>query len=147
MQLLIENEVNRVFMKIFLVCYLVFFSFLNESYSWDIGEDRTRLGERLLLHEMQLLNSSGNLFSTVEVQNLSVKQRSAIGRVFRLPPASIQKFRRGYSVAPDGHHLNQTHWYTVWFNNESLLNDNGVELRTLRVVDGDIVVEEKYWPR
>ena len=147
MQWLIKNEVSRVFMKIFLVCYLVFFSFLDESYSWDIGEDRARLGERLLLHEMQLLNSSGNLFSTVEVQNLSVKQRSAIGRVFRLPPASIQKFRRGYSVAPDGHHLNQTNWYTVWFNNESLLNDNGVELRTLRVIDGDIVVEEKYWPR
>ena len=134
-------------MKILLIYWLLPFLSVVNGLAWDVGEDRTRLGERLLSHEIQLLNSAASLFSTIEVEGLSTRERSAIGRVFRLPPASIQKFRRGLSVAPVSHHLYETYWYTVWFNGERSLEDHTIELRTLRVVDSDMVVEEKYWRR
>ena len=51
------------------------------------------------------------------------------------------------SFAPVGHHLNKTHWYTVWFAEKSQVDGESIELRTLRIVNGDMVVEEKYWPR
>ena len=134
-------------MKILYSYVLLSFLFVVNGLAWEVGEDRTRLGERLLSHEIQFLNSAASLFSTIEIRDLSTRECSAIGRVFRLPPASIQKFRRGLSVAPTSHHLNQTHWYTVWFNSKRSSDDQNLELRTLRVVDGDMVVEEKYWPR
>ncbi len=134
-------------MKIFLMCWVVSVCFVVDILAWDVGEDRTRFGERLLLHEVQLLNSVSKLFFTVEVESISPRERSAMGRVFRLPPVSIKKFRRGMSFAPAGHHLNKTHWYTVWFAEKRSVDGGSFEVRTLRVVDGYMVVEEKYWPR
>ena len=134
-------------MKIFFVYWVLSVFFLVDIPAWDVGEDRTRFGERLLLHEVQILNSVSKLFFTVDAESFSVRERSAMGRVFRLPPASIKKFRRGMSFAPVGHHLNKTHWYTVWFAEERSADGESIEVRTLRVVNGDMVVEEKYWPR
>tara|TARA_B100000902_G_scaffold386739_1_gene429786 strand:- start:368 stop:781 length:414 start_codon:yes stop_codon:yes gene_type:complete len=134
-------------MKIFFVYCVLSVFFLVDIPAWDVGEDRTRFGERLLLHEVQILNSVSKLFLTVDAESFSVRERSAMGRVFRLPPASIKKFRRGMSFAPVGHHLNKTHWYTVWFAEKSQVDGESIELRTLRIVNGDMVVEEKYWPR
>ena len=134
-------------MKIFFVYWVSSVFFLVDIPAWDVGEDRTRFGERLLLHEVQILNSVSKLFFTVDAESFSVRERSAMGRVFRLPPASIKKFRRGMSFAPVGHHLNKTHWYTVWFAEERSADGESIEVRTLRVVNGDMVVEEKYWPR
>ena len=134
-------------MKILYRYVLLFFLSVVNGLAWEVGEDRTRLGERLLSHEIKFLNSAASLFSTIDIRDLSTRECSAIGRVFRVPPASIQKFRRGLSVAPTSHHLNQTHWYTVWFNSERSSDVQDLELRTLRVVDGVMVVEEKYWPR
>ena len=133
-------------MKISYRYVILFFLSVVNGLAWEIGEDRTRLGERLLSHEIKFLNSAASLFSTIDTRDLSTRECSAIGRVFRVPPASIQKFRRGLSVAPTSHHLNQTHWYTVWFNSERSSDVQDLELRTLRVVDGVMVVEEKYWP-
>ena len=134
-------------MKIFFVYWVSSVFFLVDIPAWDVGEDRTRFGERLLLHEVQILNSVSKLFFTVDAESFSVRERSAMGRVFRLPPASIKKFRRGMSFAPVGHHLNKTHWYTVWFAEQRSADGESIEVRTLRVVNGDMVVEEKYWPR
>ena len=134
-------------MKIFFLYWVLSVFFLVDIPAWDVGEDRTRFGERLLLHEVQILNSVSKLFFTVDAESFSVRERSAMGRVFRLPPASIKKFRRGMSFAPVGHHLNKTHWYTVWFAEERSADGESIEVRTLRVVNGDMVVEEKYWPR
>ena len=134
-------------MKIFFVYLVSSVFFLVDIPAWDVGEDRTRFGERLLLHEVQILNSVSKLFFTVDAESFSVRERSAMGRVFRLPPASIKKFRRGMSFAPVGHHLNKTHWYTVWFAEQRSADGESIEVRTLRVVNGDMVVEEKYWPR
>lgn len=134
-------------MKIFFVYWVLSVFFLVDIPAWDVGEDRTRFGERLLLHEVQILNSVSKLFFTVDAESFSVRERSAMGRVFRLPPASIKKFRRGMSFAPVGHHLNKTHWYTVWFAEQRSADGESIEVRTLRVVNGDMVVEEKYWPR
>tara|TARA_B100001250_G_scaffold414560_1_gene453881 strand:+ start:368 stop:781 length:414 start_codon:yes stop_codon:yes gene_type:complete len=134
-------------MKISYRYVLLFLLSVVNGLAWEVGEDRTRLGERLLSHEIKFLNSAASLFSTIDTRDLSTRECSAIGRVFRVPPASIQKFRRGLSVAPTSHHLNQTHWYTVWFNSERSSDVQDLELRTLRVVDGVMVVEEKYWPR
>ena len=133
-------------MKISYRYVILFFLSVVNGLAWEVGEDRTRLGERLLSHEIKFLNSAASLFSTIDTRDLSTRECSAIGRVFRVPPASIQKFRRGLSVAPTSHHLNQTHWYTVWFNSERSSDVQDLELRTLRVVDGVMVVEEKYWP-
>ncbi len=90
-----------------------------------------------------MLEESIGALTTVEVKTLSIAEVSVMGRVFGVPPASIQKFRWGHSLAPAGHLLCQTLWYTIWY--DAYPGSRGSGQLTLRVDRDRRVVEEKRW--
>jgi hypothetical protein len=111
---------------------------------WTVGIDRSRAGEKLLEREALLLNECARPLETVVVERLSTVEISAIGRVFGIPPAAVRKFRRGTSLAPQGHLLREALWYTIWY--EAYPGSGGAGRLTLRVEPGGrTIIEEKHW--
>lgn len=108
-----------------------------------LGIDRSRAGEKLLTHEAALLDECAKPLETVEVGRLTIGEISVIGRVFGVPPAAVRKFRRGISLAPEGHPLRETLWYTIWY--DAYPGSAGAGRLTLRVEPGGTVIEEKHW--
>jgi len=110
---------------------------------WNDSVDRTRAGERLLAHEMMQMETCVEPMRTVPVDRLRIVDVSAIGRAFGVPPARLRQFRRGYSLAPEGHPLRQTRWYTVWY--EAFPGSGGSGKLTLRVRPDGTIIEQKSW--
>jgi len=110
---------------------------------WGDGIDRSRAGERLLVHEMMQMETCVEPMRTILVDQLAIVDVSAIGRAFGVPPARLRQFRRGYSLAPDGHPLRQTRWYTVWY--ESFPGSNGDGKMTMRVSNDGTIIEQRHW--
>ncbi len=110
---------------------------------WGRGVDRSRAGERLLVHEMAQMDACIEPMHTVSVSELPIVHISAIGRAFGVPPASLRQFRRGYSLAPEGHRLRQTRWYTIWY--DAFPGSGGPGQLTLRVGSDGTIIEQKRW--
>ena len=110
---------------------------------WGDGIDRSRAGERLLVHEMMQMETCVEPMRTILVDQLAIVDVSAIGRAFGVPPARLRQFRRGYSLAPDGHPLRQTRWYTVWY--EAFPGNNGDGKMTMRVSNDGTIIEQRHW--
>ena len=110
---------------------------------WGDGIDRSRAGERLLVHEMMQMETCVEPMRTILVDQLAIVDVSAIGRAFGVPPARLRQFRRGYSLAPDGHPLRQTRWYTVWY--EAFPGSNGDGKMTMRVCNDGTIIEQRHW--
>lgn len=110
---------------------------------WGDGIDRSRAGERLLVHEMMQMETCVEPMRTILVDQLAIVDVSAIGRAFGVPPARLRQFRRGYSLAPDGHPLRQTRWYTVWY--EAFPGSNGDGKMTMRVSNDGTIIEQRHW--
>ena len=110
---------------------------------WGDGIDRSRAGERLLVHEMMQMETCVEPMRTILVDQLPIVDVSAIGRAFGVPPARLRQFRRGYSLAPDGHPLRQTRWYTVWY--EAFPGSGGDGKMTLRVSKDGTIIEQRHW--
>ena len=110
---------------------------------WGDGIDRSRAGERLLVHEMMQMETCVEPMRTILVDQLPIVDVSAIGRAFGVPPARLRQFRRGYSLAPDGHPLRQTRWYTVWY--EAFPGSNGYGKMTMRVSNDGTIIEQRHW--
>ena len=110
---------------------------------WGDGIDRSRAGERLLVHEMMQMETCVEPMRTILVDQLPIVDVSAIGRAFGIPPARLRQFRRGYSLAPDGHPLRQTRWYTVWY--EAFPGSGGDGKMTLRVSKDGTIIEQRHW--
>ena len=110
---------------------------------WGDGIDRSRAGERLLVHEMMQMETCVEPMRTILVDQLPIVDVSAIGRAFGVPPARLRQFRRGYSLAPDGHPLRQTRWYTVWY--EAFPGSNGDGKMTMRVSNDGTIIEQRHW--
>ncbi len=124
-------------------CSVLLIVWSGHADEWVLGLDRSRAGERLLAHEAVLLDECAKPLETVIVESLSVVEISAIGRVFGVPPAAVRKFRRGVSLAPEGHPLRETLWYTIWY--EAYPGSGGAGRLTLRVEPGGLIIEEKHW--
>lgn len=130
------------------VVYLAALSILLHGWTvcaavWNDSVDRTRAGERLLPHEMMQMETCVEPMRTVSVDRLRIVDVSAIGRAFGIPPAKLRQFRRGYSLAPEGHPLRQTRWYTVW--HEAFPGSGGSGKLTLRVRPDGTIIEQKSW--
>jgi len=110
---------------------------------WNDSVDRKCAGERLLAHEMMQMETCVEPMRTVSVDRLRIVDVSAIGRAFGVPPARLRQFRRGYSLAPEGHPLRQTRWYTVWY--EAFPGSKGSGKLTLRVRPDGTIIEQKSW--
>ena len=110
---------------------------------WGDGIDRSRAGERLLVHEMMQMETCVEPMRTILVDQLAIVDVSAIGRAFGVPPARLRHFRRGYSLAPVGHPLRQTRWYTVWY--EAFPGSNGDGKMTMRVSNDGTIIEQRHW--
>ena len=110
---------------------------------WGDRIDRSRAGERLLVHEMMQMETCVEPMRTILVDQLPIVDVSAIGRAFGVPPARLRQFRRGYSLAPDGHPLRQTRWYTVWY--EAFPGSNGDGKMTMRVSKDGTIIEQRHW--
>ena len=105
--------------------------------------DRSRAGERLLRHEVGMMEEWVYPYATVEAYWLPVVNVSAMGRAFGVRPSAIRQFRWGRSLAPRGHFLARTFWYTIWHQSEG--NSTLMRRTTLRVgVDGR-VIEKFEW--
>jgi len=124
-------------------CLAVFIAWSGHADEWTLGIDRSRAGEKLLAHEAALLNECVKALETVGAERLSIVEISAIGRVFGVPPAAVRKFRRGISLAPQGHPLRAALWYTIWY--EAYPGSKGAGRLTLRVEPDGTIIEEKYW--
>jgi hypothetical protein len=124
-------------------CLVLLIVWSGHADEWGLGIERSRTGEELLAHEVLLMDECANPLETVVVESLSVAEISVIGRVFAVPPAVVRKFRRGISLAPQGHPLRQTLWYTIWY--EAYPGSRGAGRLTLRVEPGGTIIEEKYW--
>lgn len=108
------------------------------------GVDRSRAGEVLLRHEVEMMEEFVYPYATVDVRWLPVVNISAIGRAFHVRPAAIRQFRWGYSLAPRGHILAQTVWYTIWHRSED--DPERICRTTLRVdADDGRIIEEREW--
>ena len=110
---------------------------------WGDGIDRSRAGEQLLVHEMMQMETCVEPMRTILVDQLTIVDVSAIGRAFGVPPARLRQFRRGYSLAPDGHPLRQTRWYTVWY--EAFPGSGGDGKMTMRVSKDGTIIEQRHW--
>ncbi|MEE3257752.1 MAG: hypothetical protein VX293_00945 [Candidatus Latescibacterota bacterium] len=105
--------------------------------------DRSRAGEMLLRHEVRMMEEYVYPYATVEARWLPLANISAMGRAFHVRPAAIRRFRWGYSMAPSGHVLEKSVWYTIWHQSES---DRVIVNRTtLRVDELGRVIEERVW--
>lgn len=105
--------------------------------------DRSRAGEMLLGHEIDMMEEWVYPFATVEASWLPVVNISAMGRAFGVRPATIRRFRWGYSLAPREHLLAESVWYTIWHQHE---DDHTQLLRTtLRVGVNGKVIEKFEW--
>lgn len=110
---------------------------------WGDGMDRSRAGQRLLVHEMMQMETCVEPLRTISVDELPVVDVSAIGRAFGVPPAAVRQFRRGYALAPAGHPLDQTRWYTIWY--DAFPGIQGPGQSTLRVERDGTIIEQKHW--
>ena len=109
-----------------------------------IGDvDCRRAGETLLQHEVQMMEEYVYPYATVDARWLPIVTISAMGRAFHVRPAAIRRFRWGYSMAPKGHGLEQSVWYTIWHKSESDLAL--LRRTTLRVDELGRVIEERVW--
>jgi len=105
--------------------------------------DHSRAGEMLLRHEIGMMEEWVYPYATVEAYWLPVVNISAMGRAFGVRPAAIRKFRWGRSLAPRGHNLAESVWYTIWHQGEG--GATTLRRTTLRVgVDGR-VIEKFEW--
>ena len=82
-------------------------------------------------------------YATVEAYWLPVVNLSAMGRAFGVRPAAIRQFRWGYSLAPRGHFLAQSVWYTIWHQSED--EPTQLQRTTLRVDSDGKVIEQLVW--
>jgi membrane-bound lytic murein transglycosylase D len=89
-----------------------------------------------LIHRFLGLNQAIHSFTTVDAQQLPPDQTAAIKSIFQVGPRdTLQSFRWGPSVAPDGHPHQGTLWYTVWYE-----SGEGQVSETLRLTpEGEIV--------
>lgn len=99
--------------------------------------DRSRAGQIVDRYELEMMRGKVPIFTTVAIAGMEPVQVSAMGRIFEVRPAAIKRFRWGPSLAPAGHRLAGTIWYTIWFDEE----DGPGQLKaTLRLrADGQIV--------
>ena len=104
--------------------------------------DRSRAGEVIPEHEIAVMKRGIAVFTTIDVGTLKPPQVSMMGRVFRVRPAAIRKFRWGRSMSPAGHPLAQAIWYTIWYEGEF---GGGLVNVTLRVDRERRVIEEAEW--
>ena len=105
--------------------------------------DRRRAGETLLQHEVQMMEEYVYPYATVDARWLPTVTISAMGRAFHVRPAAIRRFRWGYSMAPKGHGLEQSVWYTIWHQSES--DPALVRRTTLRADARGRVIEAREW--
>ena len=103
--------------------------------------DRSRDGQLLLRHEVRMMEEYVYPYATVEARWLPIANISAMGRAFHVRPAAIRRFRWGYSMAPSGHVLEQSVWYTIWHQSES--DPALVRRTTLRVDARGRVIEAR----
>lgn len=89
-----------------------------------------------LIHRFLGLSREVHSFTTVDAQQLPPDQTAAIKSIFQVGPEdTLQSFRWGPSVAPDGHPHQGTLWYTVWYE-----SGEGRVSETLRLTpEGEIV--------
>ena len=82
------------------------------------------------------VNKEVNAFTTVDAQQLLPERTAAIKSIFQVGPAdTLQSFRWGPSLAPEGHPHRGTLWYTVWYE-----SGEGQVRETLRLTpEGEIV--------
>ena len=105
--------------------------------------DRSRAGQLLLRHEVRMMEEYVYPYATVDARWLPTVTISAMGRAFHVRPAAIRRFRWGYSMAPKGHGLEQSVWYTIWHQSES--DPALVRRTTLRVDARGRVIEAREW--
>jgi hypothetical protein len=86
--------------------------FLFASVDYDTLELRT-LAQALLDMKRQVLS-----FTTVDARQIPADHTTAIRDVFQVAPDdTLQRFRWGPSLAPNGHRHQGTLWCTVWYSN------------------------------
>ncbi|MBI2501668.1 MAG: lytic transglycosylase domain-containing protein [Candidatus Latescibacteria bacterium] len=105
----------------------------------QLGVADTSSGASMLDHLVhRFLGSSKEVlsFTTVGAQQLPPEQAAAIKSIFQVGPQdTLQSFRWGPSLAPEGHPHQGTLWYTVWYE-----SGEGQVSETLRLTpDGEIV--------
>jgi len=104
--------------------------------------DRSREGEAIPEYEIATMRGEIAVFTTIDVRSLDPPQVSMMGRVFRVRPAAIRQFRWGPSMAPVGHPLADTAWYTIWYDDEYRTDQANMTLR----VDGKRkIIEKAEW--
>ncbi|MFA6111198.1 MAG: hypothetical protein WDA75_20770 [Candidatus Latescibacterota bacterium] len=80
----------------------------------EVQPDRGRAGQ--IPEDGQLEAARGQVpaLVTEDAAALGLEQLTALGRLFGARPAGIHRFRWGPSMAPAGHPLAGTTWYTIW---------------------------------
>jgi len=69
-----------------------------------------------LIHRILGVGKEVNAFTTVNAQQLPPEQTAAIKSIFQVGPQdTLQSFRWGPSLAPEGHPHQGTLWYTLWY--------------------------------
>jgi membrane-bound lytic murein transglycosylase D len=108
----------------------------------QLGAADTTAGAASVLDELidRILGVSRQVgaFTTVAAQQLPPDQTAAIRSIFQVGPEdTLQSFRWGPSVAPDGHPHQGTLWYTVWYEGHE-----GQVSETLRLTPAGQIVEK-----
>lgn len=103
----------------------------------EVQPDRSRAGQ--LPEDGQLAVARGQIpaLVTQDAATLGLAQLTALGRLFGVRPAGIHRFRWGPSMAPVGHPLAGTTWYTIWRASDVGLGEMVVVLRL--APDGRII--------